>query len=105
MPQVPTYSHRHAWDLFAPTLNSKKTGISRDELIAKLKEENIGAGLHWQAPHLFSFYQDTFGFKVGDFPNAEYIADHILSLPLFPQMTDDEQIRVINALRKILKKD
>jgi dTDP-4-amino-4,6-dideoxygalactose transaminase len=105
LPQVPTYFHRHAWDLFAPTLNSKKTGISRDELIAKLKEENIGAGLHWQAPHLFSFYQDTFGFKVGDFPNAEYIADHVLSLPLFPQMTDDEQSRVINALRKILKKD
>lgn len=105
LPEAPSYDHRHAWDLFAPTINSKKTSLSRNELIDKLKEENIGAGLHWQAPHLFSFYQQSFGFKVGDFPNAEYIADHVLSLPLFPQMTEAEQNRVIKALRKIFKKD
>jgi dTDP-4-amino-4,6-dideoxygalactose transaminase len=105
LPEAPSYVHRHAWDLFAPTLNAKKTSISRNELIDKLKEENIGAGLHWQAPHLFSFYQNTFGFKAGDFPNAEYIADHVFSLPLFPQMADAEQERVINAMRKIFKKD
>ncbi|MFN7662936.1 MAG: DegT/DnrJ/EryC1/StrS family aminotransferase [Alphaproteobacteria bacterium] len=105
LPEAPTYDHRHAWDLFAPTLNAEKTNISRNELIDKLKEENIGAGLHWQAPHLFSFYKKTFGFKEGDFPHAEYIADHVLSLPLFPQMTDDEHTRVIKALKKIFKKD
>ncbi|HCI48246.1 MAG TPA: UDP-4-amino-4,6-dideoxy-N-acetyl-beta-L-altrosamine transaminase [Holosporales bacterium] len=105
LPEAPAYDHHHSWDLFAPTLNSKKTSLSRNEVIDKLKDENIGAGLHWQAPHLFSFYQNTFGFKAGDFPKAEYIADHVLSLPLFPQMTDAEQDRVIRAMRKIFKKD
>lgn len=104
LPEAPSYDHHHAWDLFAPTLNSKKVSLSRNEVIDQLKEENIGAGLHWQAPHLFSFYQDTFGFKKGDFPNAEYIADHVLSLPLFPQMTEAEHARVIKSMKKIFKR-
>lgn len=104
LPQPPSYDHHHAWDLFAPTLNSEKTSLSRNELIDQLKEDNIGAGLHWQAPHLFSFYQQTFGFKKGNFPNAEYIADNVLSLPLFPQMTESDQDRVIRALKKIFRR-
>lgn len=103
LPQTPSYAHKHAWHLYAPTLDPKIAGFSRNTLIEKMKENNIGVGLHWQAPHLFSFYQEHFGFKEGDCPIAETIADHIFSLPLFPQMTDDDQNRVIDVLKKVLK--
>ena len=103
LPEAPSYTHKHAWHLFAPTINTGHTNLTRDQLIQKMKDENIGLGLHWQAPHLFSFYKKTFGFKEGDFPHAERIGETIFSLPLFPHMTDDDQSRVIDALTKILK--
>lgn len=101
LPRAPVYDHHHAWHLYAPTVRHKK--ITRNELINRMKDENIGLGLHWQAPHLFSFYQEHYGYRPGDFPIAEDVADNIVSLPLFPQMTDDQQNRVIDALKKILQ--
>ena len=103
LPQAPAYDHIHAWDLFAITINPQATSITRNQFIELMKEYNIGVGLHWQAPHLFTYYQQM-GYKKGDFPNAEYIADHIASLPLFPQMTDAEHERVITTMKKIFNK-
>lgn len=103
LPKAPNYDHNHAWHLYAPTIEPKIAGIDRNKLIEKMKEKNIGLGLHWQAPHLFSFYRKQFGFKEGMCPVAENIADNIFSLPLFPQMTDDEQNRVIESLKEVLK--
>ncbi len=105
LPEAPTFEHKHAWDLFAITINSEKAGVTRDEFMSILKDDfNIGTGLHWQAPHLFSYYKENFGYKEGDFPNAEHIADHIVSLPLFPQMTDTDQDRVVHAMKQIFKR-
>lgn len=103
LPQAPSYDHLHAWDLFAITINPEGTNITRNQFIEGMKELNIGIGLHWQAPHLFTYYQEM-GYKKGDFPNAEHIADHVASLPLFPQMTDEEHDRVIAAMKKVLNK-
>jgi len=105
LPEAPSFNHKHAWDLFAITINPEKAGVTRDEFMSIMKDDfNIGTGLHWQAPHLFSYYKETFGYKMGDFPNAEHIADHIVSLPLFPQMTDEEQDRVVRAMKHIFKR-
>ena len=67
--------------------------------MAALKERNIGTGLHYRAAHLYPYYRDTFGWKPGDFPHAEFISDRIVSLPLFPSMTDAEQDHVIAGMR------
>ena len=101
LPVEPSFEHRHAWHLFAPLLNTAETGITRDQLMTTLKERNIGSGLHYQAIHLYPYYQDKYGFKSGDFPIAEHIGNHIISLPLFPDMTDAEQDDVIAALNDI----
>ena len=76
--------------------------VDRDTLMAELKQRQIGAGLHYTACHLHSYYQKTFGWKRGDFPEAERISDGILSLPLFPLLTLRNQDRVIRAVREIL---
>ncbi len=100
LPGTPAYSHRHAWHLFTPLINSKAAGMDRDAFMAAMKERNIGIGLHYRAVHLYPYYREQFGFKRGDFPNAETISDRILSLPLFPGMSDADQDRVIIATQE-----
>ncbi|MBK2126041.1 DegT/DnrJ/EryC1/StrS family aminotransferase [Fangia hongkongensis] len=101
LPKSPDYQHKHAWHLFAPTLNDKLAKISRDELMAKLKSMNIGCSVHYEATHLYPYYANKYGFKLGDFPNAEAIGKNVISLPLFPDMTISEQDDVLDALEQI----
>ncbi len=73
--------------------------------MGRMKHEfNIGIGLHYDPVHLYQYYRETFGYKEGNFPHAETIGARIMSLPLFPLMTDAEQDRVIDAMRKIFKR-
>lgn len=103
-PDTVSYPHRHAWHLFAPLVNEAQAGLSRDQLIDRLKEHDIGTGVHYRAPHLSAYYEKTWGFRRGMFPHAESLSDRILSLPLFPDMTTPDQDRVIQALKTILPK-
>lgn len=95
------FDHTHSWHLFAPCLNTDMVGFTRDDLIQKMKERGIGLGLHYDPTHLFSYYQKTFGYKKGDFPETEWVGERIFSLPLFPLMTEKDQDRVISALGDI----
>lgn len=95
------YNYLHAWHLFAPRLNLKQLGMTRDEVMVSLKAKGIGSGLHYQAPHLSTYYRDQWGYQRGDFPNAEDLGDRIISLPLFPDLTDADQDRVITALMEL----
>jgi dTDP-4-amino-4,6-dideoxygalactose transaminase len=101
LPTPPAYAHTHAWHLFAPVVE-RGAKVDRDTLMVELKKRQIGTGLHYTACHLHSYYQKTFGWKRGDFPEAERISDGILSLPLFPLLTPRNQDRVIRAVREIL---
>ncbi|MFE9450072.1 DegT/DnrJ/EryC1/StrS family aminotransferase [Streptomyces sp. NPDC006739] len=79
------------------------TGADRDDVVGKLNAEGIGAGVHYPAPvHLTPAYRHL-GYGRGDFPNAEKAADRILSLPLYPQITPDQQQRVVDALTDALR--
>ena len=101
LPRLPGYAHRHAWHLYTPLINSEAAGMDRDGFMQSMKERNIGTGLHYRAVHLYPYYRGKFGFKRGDFPVAESIGDRIVSLPLFPAMTDADQDRVIAAMRDV----
>jgi len=95
---TPKYAHRHAWHLYAPLINPQAAGMDRDAFMQGMKDRNIGTGLHYRAVHLYPYYREHFGFKRGDFPHAEAISDRIVSLPLFPDMRDADQDRVIAAM-------
>ena len=98
LPGTPKYLHRHAWHLYTPLINPAAAGMDRDAFMQGMKERNIGTGLHYRAVHLYSYYREHYGFRRGDFPNAEAISDRIVSLPLFPGMGDTDQDRVITAM-------
>jgi len=93
---------RHARHLYT-ILIPERSGLDRDLVLAALHAEGIGAGVHYQPVSGFSYYQDTLGVKLGDFPNAESIGRRTLSLPLSAGMTDDDVEDVIAALRRILE--
>lgn len=104
LPELPEYNCRIAWYIYAPQLNLEETGVSRDEFIARMKSNNIGIGYHHHAAHLYSYYQQRYGYRVGQFPVAEQVSDTIFSLPLFSQMSAIEQDRVIEAMGKVFNR-
>jgi len=104
LPVIPNYEHKHAWHLFNPLINPKAANMTRDDFMNEMKSCNIGVGFHYSAVHLFSYYRNNFGYKLGDFPNAESIGERIVSLPLFPSMTEEEQMRVIDTMKKVFKR-
>ena len=76
----------------------------RDRVLAALHEGGVGAGIHYPYPvHLTGAYADL-GLGVGSFPVAEEAASQILSLPLFPHITEAQQQYVVDVLRAALKK-
>ena len=97
-PGTPEFAHRNAWHLYAPLINPAAAGMDRDAFMQGMKERNIGTGLHYRAVHLYPYYREHYGFKPGDFPNAESIGDRIVSLPLFPGLRDTDQDRAIAAM-------
>ena len=73
--------------------------LKRDELYDFLKKEGITTGVHYPPLHLFSYYQRTTKYRKGDFPCAEALYSKILSLPMFPFMSDEEFQKIIQTLR------
>lgn len=104
LPQEPDFVHKHAWHLYTPLINEAEAHMNRDEFMQRMKERNIGTGLHYRAVHLYPYYREHFGFKPGDFPHAESAGDRIVSLPLFPSMTDAEHDRVLDVMYSIFSK-
>ena len=66
-----------------------------------MRAAGIGVNVHYLPVHLQPYYLDL-GFSAGDYPIAEGYASRILSLPLFPTMTDEMQDTVVAALRRSL---
>ncbi len=96
LPGVPAYEHVHSWHLFVVKVKS----MARSEFMAALAEANIGYGLHFPACHKLSYVVRDFG--AVELPETELAHERILSLPLYPGLTDDDVKRVIATIRSIL---
>lgn len=102
-PVAVPYPHRHAWHLYTPLIDIDALKMTRDEFMKELKDRNIGSGLHYTAVHEFSYYAKTYGYRPADFPDAHYVSDRILSLPLFPGMTEQDQDDVVETVKDICR--
>ncbi|MFH1429282.1 MAG: DegT/DnrJ/EryC1/StrS family aminotransferase [Candidatus Margulisiibacteriota bacterium] len=101
LPQKPGLDHKHAYHLYTVLVDIENTKITRDQLLMLLHNKGIGTGVHYIALNLHPFYQKEYGYKRGDFPNAEYISDRTLSLPLSPRLSNDDLAYVIESLKVI----
>ncbi|EJL82084.1 UDP-4-amino-4-deoxy-L-arabinose aminotransferase [Pantoea sp. GM01] len=95
----PGWPHQHAWHLFIIRVDEAQCGISRDALMEALKAQDIGTGLHFRAAHTHKYYRERY--PQLSLPNTEWNSDRICSIPLFPDMRDEDVARVVNALRQI----
>ena len=99
LPQVPPYDHTHAWHLFIVKINS----VSRDDFMKKLSDYNIGYGLHFPPAHALSYVKKRFDVQRDSLTQTERAGDKIISLPLFPDMTEDDVGYVCSSIKEILK--
>ncbi|HVT59323.1 MAG TPA: DegT/DnrJ/EryC1/StrS aminotransferase family protein [Thermoanaerobaculia bacterium] len=94
LPAAAAYDHVHPWHLFA-VLPPR-----RAPFMERLREFGIGTGIHFEAVHLHEFYRSRFGYQLGALPVAEEVCSRIVSLPLFPAMTDEDAHDVVQAVRE-----
>jgi len=91
----------HAWHLFPVVLN-KNANISRNELIEKLAAEGIGTSVHYKPLHRLTYYREKYNLCESDFPNAERIWQGNLTLPLFPDISEEQVLYVCQTLQTLL---
>jgi len=101
--RLPVDGPGHAWHLFAPLIDFGAARLTRARFIEAMHARGIGAGIHYQALHLFQAYR-RLGYREGDFPNAETIGERTVTLPLFTQMQDSDVDRVCDALRETIQR-
>ncbi len=92
----------HARHLYTPLVDIDALGRSRDEVQQALHRENIGTGIHFVSVHLHRYYRERYGYRRGEFPNAEFVSDRTISLPLSAKLSDEDVEDVIAAVRKVL---
>lgn len=90
-----------SWHLYIIRLNTKLLKCNRKEFYEALQRENIGVNVHYIPVHLQPFYQKL-GYEKGICPQAENVYEEIITLPLFPKMTEADVWDVIQAVRKVL---
>ena len=96
-PQINSLGAITNWHMFQVLLPASRLQGGRAAVMQMLRDAGIGAGVHYPALHLFSFYRDQ-GWREGMLPHSERIGRSILTLPLFPAMSDADPLRVCRAL-------
>lgn len=92
----------HAYHLYVIRLNLLELRVSRAEIFSALREQGIGVNVHYIPVHLHPFYRERFGCRNGDCPVAEAAYEEILSLPIFPAMTDKDVSEVIRTVSRVV---
>lgn len=93
---------RHAQHLYPLLLDLDRPALDRAGFLTALHERKIGTGIHFTALHLHHYYRERFGYRRGDFPEAEFISDRTVSLPLSPAMTEQDVEDVIEAVTEVI---
>lgn len=91
----------HAYHLYVIRIDQGIVGMTRAQAFAALRAEGIGANVHYIPVHLHPYYLQHFGTGPGLCPVSEKAYEEILSLPIFPAMTDQDVADVIAAVRKV----
>ena len=99
--------HGHCFHLFVLRILPERAGMDRDTFVQRLKDENIGTGIHYRPAHVHSFYRDYYqrrphALPKEGLPHTEWSGERLLSLPLWPGLTDEDQDQVVAAIRHVL---
>ncbi len=93
---------RHAWHLYAVRLNLDRLSIDRDEFIRQLRAKNIGTSVHFIPIPLHSYFASYASLSANHCPNALQLYSRLISLPLYPAMSDEQVDYVIDSIRDVV---
>ncbi|MGD9056450.1 MAG: DegT/DnrJ/EryC1/StrS family aminotransferase [Desulfobacterales bacterium] len=91
----------HARHLYTLLLDIDRITKSRNEVQQELHDLNIGTGIHFMSLHLHDYYRKTYGFEPEDFPNAKFISERTISLPLSPKLNEKDVEDVTAAVKHV----
>lgn len=94
----------HAWHLYVLRLDLEMLVIDRDRFIQELKSRGVGASVHFIPLHIHPYYRDMYGYVPGDFPAAYDAYGRVVSLPIYPAMSDGDVQRAAAAVLDVAEK-
>lgn len=103
LPVMPRPNEVHAWHLFPIRLHLDRVAVSRADAIDRLAEAGIGTSVHFIPLHLHPYYRRTYGYAPADLPVANLQFEREISLPIYPDLSDEEVDYVVDRLAAILK--
>ncbi len=99
MPYVPQDERAHSWHLFIIRITHPR--LSRNDFVRKLAEHGIGTSVHYKPLSLMSYYKQKFGYDASMFPNTRAVYEQSISLPLFPEISEEQLHEVCQTIIKI----
>jgi dTDP-4-amino-4,6-dideoxygalactose transaminase len=104
-PEEPEPMTRHAYHLYTLLVDEQESRLERDAFLNEITRENIGVGVHYLSVPEHPYYQETFGWRPDEYPNAQRVGRQTVSLPLSSKLTDKDVDDVIVAVRRVLCAD
>jgi len=104
LPRIRCEMEDHSWYLYMVLIEPEETvnGVDRNTFIEKMTERNIGTSVHYKPLHRMTYYRERYGLRPEMFPNAEWVFERCVSLPMFSAMTDEQLEYVTEAIREVL---
>ena len=100
LPERPSQYDEHAWHLFPIRLTGKD--VDRSDFIDAMSKAGIGCSVHFIPLHLQPYWMETYNLSESNFPNAQNAYEREVSIPLYTKMTEDDQTRVILAIKQAI---
>jgi perosamine synthetase len=104
LPVAPGPNEVHAWHLYPIRLHLDRVSVTRAEAIDRLAEAGVGTSVHFIPLHLHPYYRRTYGYAPEDLPVANLQFEREISLPIYPDLSDNEVDYVVDRLSGILKR-
>lgn len=102
LPAVRRAGDVHAWHLYVVQLELERLSIDRQRFIEILSEAGVGTSVHYIPLHMHPYWRSTYGLEAAQFPASSRAYTRIVSLPIYPRMTDEMVDRVIDVIRVVL---
>jgi len=96
---LPVYQKNHGWHLFMPRIVPEKLTISRNIFIDELIKLGIGIFVHYIPLHIMPYYKKKYAYNGNDFPETMKVFNTVFSLPIYPDLTEDQLNRIVLAVR------
>jgi dTDP-4-amino-4,6-dideoxygalactose transaminase len=104
LPMDPETNTRHAYHLYTIQIDAARCGVERDHFIDAMNAARIGTGVHYLALSEHPYYQQRFGWRSEQWPEATRLGRRTVSLPLSPALTATDVERIVEATARIIGK-